>query len=79
VISVQNGIFFFAQVVRGWPLRVMLDLYIALFLVGVWVRQDAKQHAINPWPYIAALPFIGSIAALVYLVRRNFLPNRALR
>jgi hypothetical protein len=75
VIMVQNGIFFLADVCHGWPLQVTLDLYIALFMVGAWMRRDAKQHAINPWPYIAGLPFIGSIAALVYLVRRNLLAD----
>jgi hypothetical protein len=77
MIAVQHGITGFAELRSGWPLQVALDLCIATFLVGGWMRADAKKHGINPWPFIIALPFVGSIGALAYLVRRNFFGKQA--
>jgi hypothetical protein len=55
-----------------WGMQMLLDLSISLFLVGGWLRRDARAHGINPIPYIVMLVLLGSIGALVYLVRRNF-------
>ncbi len=59
-----------------WGMQMLLDLTIALFLVGAWIRRDARARGVNAVPYLVALPLLGSIAALAYLVRRSFVPAR---
>ena len=71
VLVFEAGIGGLAVLRSGWGLQVALDLCVALFLVGGWIRKDAKKYGINPIPYLIALPFLGSIGALLYLVRRN--------
>jgi hypothetical protein len=71
VLAVEAGVGGLAALRSGWSLQVTLDLCIALFLVGGWIRRDARERGINPVPYLVALPFLGSIGALLYLVRRN--------
>jgi hypothetical protein len=63
----------------GWGLQVALDLCISLVLVGGWIKRDARERGINPVPYLIALPFLGSIGALLYLVRRNFFATAPVR
>jgi protein-S-isoprenylcysteine O-methyltransferase Ste14 len=62
-----------------WALQMLLDLTIALFLFGTWMRRDARQHGIPALPYLVALPFAGSLAALVYLLHRAMKGARAKR
>lgn len=50
----------------GW--QVFTDLVIALILVLGWLIRDAKKNGRNPWPFVIATLFIGSIAPLVYVV-----------
>lgn len=57
-----------------WAMQMLLDLSIALFLVGGWMRRDAKKRGISALPFLVLLPFVGSIGALLYLVRRELLP-----
>lgn len=54
-----------------WALQMLLDLAIALFLFSGWMRRDARDRGIPAVPYLIALPFLGSIAALAYLVHRG--------
>jgi hypothetical protein len=72
VLAFEAGVGGLAALRSGWGLQVTLDLTIAMFLVGGWIKRDARAHGINLIPYIILLPFLGSIGALVYLVRRNF-------
>ncbi|MCW5816151.1 MAG: hypothetical protein KIT84_34460 [Labilithrix sp.] len=53
-----------------WAMQVGLDLVISCFLVGGWIRRDAREHGISALPFLVLLPLLGSIAALLYLVRR---------
>src|SRR5687768_15952724 len=71
VLVFEAGIGGLAALRSGWSLQVSLDLCIALFLVGGWIRRDAREPGIIPITYLVALPFLGSIGALVFLVRRN--------
>jgi hypothetical protein len=73
VLAFDAGLGGLAALRSGWSLQVTLDLCISLFLVGGWIRRDARQRGIDPRPYLVALPFLGSIGALAYLVRRNVL------
>jgi hypothetical protein len=54
-----------------WGMQMFLDLYIALFLVGGWIRRDARERGLPALPYLVALPFVGSVGALGYLVHRS--------
>lgn len=52
---------------RPWSLQVLLDLGAALVLVLSWVIPVAKASGRNPWPWVVATPFLGSISPLLYL------------
>jgi len=56
----------------GWSQQVFIDLFIACGFVTLWVLPDAKKHGISPWPFIVALPLVGSISTLAYLVLREW-------
>ena len=49
----------------GW--QVLIDLCIALLLVFSWLVPEAKAKGRNPYPWVVATFFIGSIAPLLYL------------
>ena len=49
---------------------LFVDLTIALTMVMVWMWRDARQHDINPVPYVALTLGLGSIGTLLYMVRR---------
>ena len=55
-------------------MQLLLDLFISLFLVGGWIRRDARERGIFATPYLVALPFVGSIATLAYLIHRGRKP-----
>lgn len=46
---------------------------MALVLATGWLRLDARARGLNPWPWVLATPFLGSISPLTYLVYRTFL------
>jgi hypothetical protein len=49
----------------GW--QVFADLVVALVLVLTWMIPDARRAGRNPWPWVVATLFLGSIGPLVYL------------
>ena len=49
--------------------QVLIDLVIALTLFLVWMWSDAKRRGISPLPYLVVTLFLGSIGALLYLLR----------
>jgi len=49
----------------GW--QVLADLVIALVLVLSWLIPEAKKANRNPWPWVVATLFTGSLAPLLYL------------
>lgn len=53
-----------------WAIQIALDLVISCFLVGGWIHRDARERGIAALPFLVLLPFVGSVAALLYLVRR---------
>ena len=75
-LALKGGLEGWRSLVEPWSLQVALDLVIATFIVGSWLRADARKHGINPLPFLLALPFLGSIAALAYVVRRNAAPRQ---
>lgn len=74
VVIARHGYFGFITLAlhEPWAMQMLLDLAISVFMVGTWVRRDARSRGINPVPYLVALPFLGSIAALAYLVHRGY-------
>lgn len=74
MVIAQHGYFGFITLSlrEPWAMQMLLDLAISLFLVGAWVRKDAPARGINAVPYLVAMPFLGSIAALAYLVHRSY-------
>ena len=51
--------------------QVLVDLVIALTLFLVWMWNDAKGRGISPVPYLVVTLFLGSIGALLYLLRTS--------
>src|SRR5688500_8977080 len=54
-----------------WAIQIALDLVISCVLVGGWIHRDARERGIAALPFLILLPFVGSVAALLYLVRRS--------
>ena len=51
-------------------IQVLCDLTISLSLVCIWIHRDARAQGRNPWPFLVATLFLGSIGPLLYLVLR---------
>jgi hypothetical protein len=56
----------------GWALQITLDLVVAASIATMWLVPDAKKRGITTWPFLATLPFLGSISLLAYLVLREW-------
>lgn len=52
-----------------------VDLVIALVLITVWMRMDAKATGRPFWPFVVVTLFFGSAGPLVYLLVRT-LPSQ---
>lgn len=74
MVIARHGYFGFITLAlrEPWAMQMLLDLAIAVFMVGTWLRRDARSRGINAVPYLVALPFLGSVAALAYLVHRGY-------
>ncbi|HMR05841.1 MAG TPA: DUF2834 domain-containing protein [Polyangiaceae bacterium] len=72
-VVMQKGYFGFLTLAlqEPWGGQLFIDLCIALVFVTGWLIRDAKARGINPWPYVIATPFVGSMAPLLYLVVRG--------
>lgn len=53
-----------------WAIQIAFDFCIAVGFAGYWLYKDAKTQGLNPWPWLIALPFTGSLSLLLYAVRR---------
>ncbi len=49
----------------GW--QVFTDLVVALILVLTWMIPEARRSGRNPWPWVVATLFLGSIGPLLYM------------
>ncbi len=56
---------------RAWGMQMLLDVGISLGIASFWILPDAREHGINPWPYLVACLGLGSTAALGYVVHRE--------
>jgi hypothetical protein len=59
------------MVANGVALQVSLDLGIALTLFAIWMYRDARDRGLAFAPYVILLCTVGSIGALIYLIRRE--------
>lgn len=73
VVIAQHGYFGFVTLAarEPWAMQLLIDLSISLFLLGGFIRRDAREQGIASMPYLVALPFVGSIGALAYFVHRS--------
>ena len=61
---------FVREVLSSVPaIAVLVDLTIALTLVGIWMWNDAKRRGIAVVPYLIVGLFLGSVGPLLYLLR----------
>jgi hypothetical protein len=61
---------FIREVLSTVPgIAVLVDLTIALTLVGIWMWNDAKRRGIAVVPYLVIGLFLGSVGPLLYLLR----------
>lgn len=56
----------------GWSQQLFIDLFIACGVCTFWIVPDAKKHGISPWPFVFALPWVGSISTLSYIALREW-------
>lgn len=72
-VVAEDGYFGFLTMAarEPWGLQVLLDLAISLSLFNLWMYRDARERNIAAWPYIVAMPLVGSIGALAYLLHRE--------
>ena len=68
---------FEAAMANAATLQVLFDLVLALTFFLVWMRNDARERGINMLPYAVMTLTLGSIGALVYLIRRESAPSTA--
>jgi len=52
-------------------MQILADLTVCCGLIALWIWNDAKQRGVNPWPWIVATIFVGSLSPLVYLLVRE--------
>lgn len=69
------GIFALA-LANGATIQVTIDLVIACSVAMFFIYHDARARNVNPWPYLVATTFLGSLGLLAYAVRRAGLPAR---
>lgn len=65
-----------AGFVSSGSLQILLDLVIGCFLICSWMIRDAKARGLNPAPWIIGVLTTGTIAALVYLLVREYQLDR---
>lgn len=53
-------------------MQLLFDLVICCLLISSWLKQDARQWEMNPYPWMVAIFITGSIAILVYLLIREY-------
>ncbi|TNE87971.1 MAG: DUF2834 domain-containing protein [Deltaproteobacteria bacterium] len=74
VAMVQHGYLaiFEAAFTSSSAMQLGLDLVCALSLVGLWMVEDAREKGLSVWPWLVAIPFLGSLAPLAYVVYAHF-------
>lgn len=78
-VIAQEGYFGFLTLAarEPWGAQILIDLALALVFVTGWLIRDARARGMNPWPYVIATPFVGTMAPLLYLVVRGLKERNA--
>ena len=58
-----------ALTANAGTITALVDLTIALSLIGVWMWNDAKARGISALPYLGLMLVLGSVGPLLYLLR----------
>jgi hypothetical protein len=53
-------------------MQVFFDLVISVSLFRIWTLVDARKRGVAVWPHLIAIPAVGSIAPLAYLIMREW-------
>ena len=53
-------------------MQVFFDLAISVSLFGIWMLVDARKRGATVWPYLVAIPAVGSLSPLTYLIVRQW-------
>lgn len=72
-VHVHGYIGLFAHELSSWAgIQVLTDLTLALGMVMAWMVVDARKHGLKVAPYLLGTLALGSVAPLVYLIRREW-------
>ena len=73
-VTLDEGYWGFLHLTRRepWGLQVLLDLVIALTLLTRHMKKEGGKLGITVWPYLLAVPFLGSIPALAFYLHVEF-------
>ncbi len=72
VVSDYGYVGFFRELLASSVgIQAFTDLVIALSLVLLWMRTDAKANGLPFGPYLAVTLVIGSVGPLAYLLHRE--------
>jgi hypothetical protein len=61
-----------AGLANAGALQILADLVIACLLIIFWMVRDAREHGLNPWPFVLITLAGGSFGPLFYLLRREW-------
>lgn len=75
IAMVTDGYFaIFGVAFESWAgAQVFADLCVALCFACRWVYRDARETGRNPWPWLLAVPPLGSLAPIGYFVWTRYL------
>lgn len=52
--------------------QILIDLAMGCLLISSWIKGDAEQRGVNPWPWIVGTLLVGTLAPLMYLIVREY-------
>ncbi len=74
IASIQHGFIgiFEAGFRDSASMQVFFDLVISVSLFGIWMLFDARKRGAVVLPYLMAIPVVGVISPLIYLLVREW-------
>jgi hypothetical protein len=58
-------------------MQILFDVVVACILGSSWLHRHATERGRNPWPWLVAVPVLGSIPLMAYAVGSLWLPSAA--
>lgn len=59
-----------------WGAQLFVDVLLCAFFAGAWIWKDARERGLRAMPYLVALPCVGSLAVLAYVIHRALADGR---